>query len=437
MEAVISYIIRFLLGEAYADSFSKWIGYTSNPQEFSKYRIVIIPSPFFNPDVYGTALSMPQLPLNEIEGIPLLFGSPQTEWRENTCITHADIIASSYFLLTRYEEIIKRDKRDKHGRFQGKESLPCKARFIHRPIVDEYGKLLRNWLRKTHITMPQEHTPSISKIWLTHDVDAPFFCRTFRNLLREIASGNGFHAWKIFTGPLQQDPFYTFPWFIKQENELKNTIGKERCQSVFFIKAGGNSVFDKPFYKLHSDDMQELLQLCEKEEVQIGIHASYDVGKNPQLISTEKELLQQKTGQTILYNRHHYLALREPDDMEWLIKAGITDDFTMGYADVAGFRLGTCHPVRWINPKTRQITSLTLHPLPLMECTLSEPAYMHLDYDEALNYSLSLIEQIASVNGELTLLWHNDSIPEETRPAVSVGWQRKLYVALIEKLKRI
>ena len=33
-----------------------------------------------------------------------------------------------------------------------------------------------------------------------------------------------------------------------------------------------------------------------------------------------------------------------------MIRAGITDDFTMGYADIAGFRLGTCRSVRWINP---------------------------------------------------------------------------------------
>ena len=40
--------------------------------------------------------------------------------------------------------------------------------------------------------------------------------------------------------------------------------------------------------------------------------------------------------------------------MVWLEKAGITDDFTIGYPDVAGFRLGTSRPVHWINPENKR-----------------------------------------------------------------------------------
>lgn len=118
---------------------------------------------------------MPKLPLEEIEGVPLLFGSSKTEWQGDTWVVHADIIASAYFLLTRYEEIRKRNIRDIHGRFPGKESLPFKAGFIHRPIVDEYGRLLRRWLRQARVQSAVEPTPHIQKVWLTHDVDAPFF----------------------------------------------------------------------------------------------------------------------------------------------------------------------------------------------------------------------------------------------------------------------
>ncbi len=42
--------------------------------------------------------------------------------------------------------------------------------------------------------------------------------------------------------------------------------------------------------------------------------------------------------------------------------AGITDDYTMGYADQVGFRLGTARPVRCIYPATRHLSRrLTLH----------------------------------------------------------------------------
>ena len=95
MKAVISYITKFLIGGEKADVLASLVGYTSDPNKFSRYRVVIIPSPFFRDEVYGTAESMPKLPLEEIEGIPLLFGSPKIEWQGDTWVVHADIGTST------------------------------------------------------------------------------------------------------------------------------------------------------------------------------------------------------------------------------------------------------------------------------------------------------------------------------------------------------
>ena len=93
MKQTINYIIRFLLGVDRAGAYSSLVGYTSNVRHFHKYKVVIIPSGFFSSSVYGTQVSMPQLPLKEIEGVPLLFGSPKEESFDETRIIHADIIA--------------------------------------------------------------------------------------------------------------------------------------------------------------------------------------------------------------------------------------------------------------------------------------------------------------------------------------------------------
>ena len=61
---------------------------------------------------------------------------------------------------------------------------------------------------------------------------------------------------------------------------------------------------------------------------------------------------------------------------------------------------------------------------------------MNLSYEEALAYSLQLAGQVAESNGELVLLWHNDSITDRIKPNVSVDWQRKLFAAIIEELKK-
>ena len=107
-----------------------------------------------------------------------------------------------------------------------------------------------------------------------------------------------------------------------------------------------------------------------------------------------------------------------------------TDDFTMGYADVNGFRLGTCRPVKWINPITRQITSLTLHPLSIMDCTLDESKYMGLNEEEALKYCLNILYEIKQYNGEVVLLWHNSSFSEIDKP----NYHKRLYLRLLKEL---
>jgi hypothetical protein len=112
--------------------------------------------------------------------------------------------------------------------------------------------------------------------------------------------------------------------------------------------------------------------------------------------------------------------------MEYLEKAGITDDYTMGYADVAGFRLGTSLPVRYINPSTRRLSPLTLHPLTIMDGTLSDVKYMNLTSDRAEDYCKRLIQNIRHVTGELTLLWHNTAVVEHN------GYLRELYSKLIK-----
>lgn len=428
MTDIVQYILRFMVGEHLPGDVSRFVGYTSDPASFAKYKVVIIPSGFFDEGVYGTDQTKPSIPLKTIEGVPFLFGVPNVERVGDTIVVHADLVASAYFLISRYEEILHRDIRDEHGRFPGRESLPRRAGFIDRPVVDEYGKLIRNWLNQCGVRT-EELVPFIRRINLTHDVDEPYDCRTWRNVVRKILSGqNPFAVIRDKYKPLEQDAYYTFPWMLKQNKVLQRTVGEDRCQSILFFKAGGKTVQDKPQYDLYGKDIRALFDLCREYEVVVGLHSSYQAGINPSQIFTEKKKLEKAIGAEIVYNRHHFLASREPEDMENLEEYGITDDYTMGYADVAGFRLGTSLPVRFINPVARRLSSLILHPLTVMDCTLNELKYMNLTADRAEEYCMRLIRNVRNVNGELTLLWHNTSAVEKR------GYLRDLYSKLIKNL---
>jgi len=436
MTEIFQYIIQFLLGDNVSPAISSKIGYTANPKEFKKYKIVILSSGFFDSERYGTTDSLPVLPLKIWEETPILYGEPVVEIHGKTRVIHADLVASTYFLITRYEEMIHRDKRDVHGRFPGKESLPYVAGFIDSPLVDEYGHLLRLELREAGIEIP-ELPQKINKIYLTHDVDQLSHFRTARGFMGGLLRGiqrpkEGNKAIKSYFGGLKNDPWYTFPWLFKLDNSIRQSVGSERCEPIVFIKiGGGNRKEDQPFVWHHIQDFQTLITLCKKKNITFGLHSSYEAGISPYRIPDEKKQLERATKRKTTYNRHHYLDSREPEDMQVLIEAGITDDFSMGYADMAGFRLGTSRAVRWINPSTLQLTNLTLHPLTIMDSSLSEKKYMNMNAHQSYEYCIRLINKVERWNGELVLLWHNTSVEDTPRL-----YHRKLYQDLISYLKK-
>jgi hypothetical protein len=434
MKEIIDYILLFLLGDE-SSNLASTVGYTSNPDEYASYKLVIKPSGFFDENIYGTAASLPVLPLTIWEETPLLFGEPIKEQVGNTLVLHADLVASTYFLISRYEEIVRKDCRDVHGRFIGKESLPYRAGFIDRPLVEEYGVVLRNQLASLGCDVPQQ-VKKIRKIYLTHDVDQLAHYRNLRGMLGGLLRGlrwpkEGNDAFKSFFGGLKFDPWYTIPWLFAKNNSAKKIIGKNRCETIVFIRGGGGlRKEDKPVMLYLHPDFKNLIKLCKAEKIKIGLHASYEAGISPDRILSEKKNLQNHIKTKISYNRHHYLSSREPEDMQALIDANISDDFTMSYADVAGFRLGTCKSVKWINPISKTLTALTLHPLTIMDSTLSDKRYMYMNAFDAYQYCIQLVDAVESYNGELVLLWHNTSVEKKM-----VSYHRKLYEDLIEYIK--
>lgn len=431
---ISDYIIQFLLGNENSN-FSKLIGYTSNPLEFSQYKLVVFPSDFFSENIYKTERSFPNLPLENWKGIPLLFGSPKLEKQGDTILLYADIVASTFFLISRYEEVINRSDRDEHGRFPGKKSLPYRAGFPERPVVDEYGKALRKLLRENGLDI-KEPKSDFNKIYLTHDADQIAHYRNFRGMAGAISRffknpQESVNAIQSYFGGIQHDPWFTFPWLFDLANQLKTQNKKTEIETILFIKSGGNELnHDKPFHNIMDKDFTYLFELCRKYNVKIGLHPSYQAGEETHLINSEKDVLEKAISEKVELSRNHYLRSREPEDFQVLIDAGITDDFTMSYADVAGFRLGTCKAVKWINPENLEITSLTLHATTMMDSTLSDIRYMNLDKDAAFAFSKKMIDTVREFNGDLVLLWHNTSVEKENEM-----YHRELYEQMINYLK--
>lgn len=425
-KAAVDYIVQFLLGEQNA-GLSRHVRYGRSSAGCEMERGVFIKvSGFFDAGVFMTDASMPRLPLAELDGVPILFGEGTISREADVLTVDADLIAGSFFLLSRYEEVLTPHARDEHGRFLGRDSLPYRAGFLHRPLVDEYGRLLRGWLRA--LGLPAAEPPAEYRgVTLTHDVDAPWLpARSMlRQLLAALASGKAvFRGLRNILGWMRSphtQPVYTFPWLIKRDKAVMDVYA-HRGKVIYFMLCCRWSRSDNAYCRLNKKNTRKLIALLKESGAEIGLHASHRAGRTPSLVQQELAALRRVTGTPVASNRHHYLSSRSPADMSLLHGMGIRDDYTMGYADIAGFRLGTCRPVRWIDPTRQEPTPLVLHPLTMMDCTFYDKRYMNLSEEQAQAAAENLARQVKEHNGELVILWHNT----EVAPDVT-GYSKRLY----------
>lgn len=429
-----NYALEVLLGrEETSLGIMKYVTYSSTEEQTQNcVRLCIVPSGFFGGH-YGKPASLPGLPLKEIEGVPLLYGTPEIKREGDRLIAKADIIASTYFLVTRYEEMVRRDVRDKHGRFPGRQSLPYRAGFIDRPIVEEYAALLRKWLREVGVAVPAPKRRF--SVLPTHDVDAIRRYSDFLQHLRTVASAllgqqspkNILTSFGVAAG-FKKDPLDTFDEMINLDSRFEEKASSVPTKVIYFFMAGGKSQFDG-LYNIRRKVARNTIKMVCDSGATIGLHASYEAGICPELIAKEKTVLEEVCGFPIRHNRHHFLTWREIEEGWALAKAGISWDSTLGYADVAGFRLGVCRPVPLFDPIKIQPFGIEEHPLIVMDCTLSNGNYMNLKEDAAFSYCQKLINQTRKHNGEFVMLWHNTMFV-----AGQSNYHPKLYRQLLHEL---
>ena len=391
IQSIIDYIKQFLLyGNAEA---AQRVGYTADEQEWEQYPVVIVPNGFL-----GNSLVLPDME------------RPRMEQRGKTLVIRTDLIYNTFFFISRAEELLNH-QRDEHGRFCARYSILGYGNRLQIPIIDEYAHIL---MKHLELDMP---APRYSHIYLTHDIDTISQYRHLRGFLGGIYRGEMSQALQTLTD-IRHDPVYTFPWLIEQDAKVPT------AEVIYFVKHTRGKGYDYPQYNLQGTDFQQLKSILLKSGARLGIHSSYyglDQG-------TPSSFILHPSSEESILHRSHYLRC-SIDNMQALADAGVTDDFTMAFPDQAGFRLQTSRPVRWINPKTYTLTTLTLHPLTVMDCTLSNTNYMNLQTeDEAYFFCEQLFDKVRQYAGDITLLWHNSN------PSGN-PYHQSLYIKLLKGLR--
>jgi len=321
-----------------------------------------------------------------------------------------DLFSMCFYCLSRYEEYLDFTG-DRYGRFPASESVAYKYDFLQRPILNEwayyFGKTLKEKWPKLDWEKPKY------QFQLTFDIDMAwaYLHRPWWRLI----SGGVAQLLRGQWGGLRErvqvlrgraaDPFYVFDYLDHLQEQLK-------IDTLYFWLLG-----DPAKYDLNADvqlpAFRELIRRIARR-YPIGIHPSFQSNTAPAQVDREIQRLKNITRGDVSRSRQHFLILSFPKTYQKLLSCGITDDYSMGYADQVGYRAGIAAPFLWYDLQREQITNLTIHPFAAMDVTLN--FYLKMKPTEALEYLDNMAQAVRQYGGTFTLLWHNSSF------ASQIGW---------------
>ncbi|QIA06904.1 polysaccharide deacetylase family protein [Draconibacterium halophilum] len=317
-----------------------------------------------------------------------------------------DPFAASFYLVTRHEEYV--DKiRDKLGRYPYQNSILSKYNLLQKPVVNIWAKLLAKLLKEKYPEF--SYTESKFSFISTIDIDNAYayqnkgFLRTTAAWAKSVITGNRQDTIKrkrVLDGK-ESDPYDTYDY-------LDSVFAGNEDKVKFFFLLGDYGRYDKNIAHTNREYRELIKKTAEKYDV--GIHPSFGSSKKggKKKVRMEKQRLEEITGKTIHKSRQHYLRLRFPKTYTRLIKAGIEEDYTLGYSAQPGFRGGICTPYFFYNLKNESVTNLKIIPFNLMDGTLRY--YLQVTPEKAFEEIKTIMQEVKNVGGTFVSVWHNETV---------------------------
>ncbi len=334
-------------------------------------------------------------------------------FENNSCkaffkITNADfafdIFAATFYLLSRYEEYLPHTK-DMYGRYAHENSLAFKEGFLQLPLINIWVKNFVTEIKKKYPIFNIQC--SMFNFLPTYDIDIAFSYK-YKGLLRNIGGflqSPSLQRIKVLLG-LQKDPFDIYSWLndLHQQNKLQPIY--------FFLVAEKNSQYDKNILP-HKDAMWQLIKQHAKKYL-VGIHPSWQSGDDEKLLNNEiKQLQAMAEGSSIHHqpstincSRQHYIRFNFPEGYQKLIEAGITEDYSMGYGSINGFRASVASSFFWYDLQHELQTDLRIHPF----CFMDANSFYEQQFSAAQAYKemMHYYKICNKINGTLITIWHNN-----------------------------
>lgn len=355
--------------------------------------------------LHEKGLKQPAVECVNWEGLTAFFGTNQG--------FSFDFFAAAFYLITRYEEYNPQSQKDQYGRFKHENALAYKYEFLHLPLIQCWLKKLKD---KGYLPINFQ-LPKFSFI-PTYDIDMAYsylhrgVITNAGGFFKDFINGNIASVEERIAVLTSQkaDPYDVYNWLDLLHDSL------DLKPIYFFLVANRNKGADKNIPPKNLALKKLIKQHSEKYIV--GIHPSIQSNKAKSLLEGEIASLQSNSEVDITRSRQHYIFLQFPDTYRSLIATGITDDYSMGYANVHGFRASCSFPYKWYDLEKDMPTALIVHPFCYMDSTAIFHLSMHVA--EAAKVMQQYIDTIKEYGGECIMIHHNNFL---TNQSAFINWR--------------
>ncbi|RYD74216.1 MAG: hypothetical protein EOP53_18725 [Sphingobacteriales bacterium] len=331
-----------------------------------------------------------------------------------------DIFAASFYLLSRYEEYLTHEK-DLYGRYAHENAIAFKEGFLQEPIINQwlldFAAALKQKFPSLQIKSPEfKFTP-------TYDIDIAWSYK-HKGLLRNLGGflkSPSITRLSVLTG-LKKDPYDVYEFL----NELHTN--NQLDPIYFFLVATSRGEYDKNISP-YDHAMWQLIKQHEKK-YRIGLHPSWLSNEKHNLLAKEKRVLETAGKIEIIRSRQHYIKLTLPETYNRLIENGISNEYSMGYGSINGFRASVASSFFWYDLQAEKITSLRVYPFCFMDANSFYEQKQNAK--ESLAELLTYYQKCKAANGEMISIFHNNFLGTD---ALFAGW-KELYVEFISQLRQ-
>lgn len=315
-----------------------------------------------------------------------------------------DLFAASFYLVSRYEEYLP-FMPDAFNRFEAENSLAYQYDFLNIPLVNlwisEFEKLLKNKFPLLNFTHKAYSFISSIDIDNAYKYQEKGVMRSIGGYLKSLVSFDKVDLvdrTSVLLGK-EKDPFDSYDYQLEIQKKYKLKV-------IYFFLLGDYGVNDKN-HPSNNYGFQKLIKHLADYSLP-GIHPSFGSNGNSKQVKIEINRLAKITHRDIFNSRQHFSMLKFPDTYFILQELGITDDYSMGYANFNGFRASYCLPFYWYDLDDELETNLKIHSYCLSETTLRYK-------DKATpgtvaEFAKPLIDEVKKYNGELITIFHNDTM---------------------------